>query len=430
MNVHGLKALKLVFLCSVIVSFVQVSLYRTIVLNAKHSQETRYPWKLETRDTENEAFPQEHGRVAVNTSGILQEKTPTTRVDVHFEGDARVCNLHVGISEYHRFVEITSNLSDWSYNKRLTCPMLNIKNRINTTRMKLVVRCHKDVVSANLKPTNSTDDIQKVQPGDNCLRMFVQKCCSDSLRVPNVVHYVWFNKKELSFFEFVSFMSTLRFVRPCAIFIHGNMLPSGNYWNFIVNMYPNIVHVVRMVKATLFGNKVHYVEHNGDIWRIKALQRFGGIYMDTDTLLVKPIEPLRKYPCTLSRQTKNRTVSSAFIMSERNATFIREWYELYIIYYVNDSYTYNAMMYPSYLANGKPEIIHIEYGTISRPDEQLRDVIFNTNTGWSNIYGMHLFVRSYINYSEFVDENNVKNFNTTVGAICRHILFGNKQLCT
>jgi hypothetical protein len=249
--------------------------------------------------------------------------------------------------------------------------------------------------------------------------------------VPNVVHYVLYNKRELTFIDFVSFISVLRFVRPCVILIHGNIIPSGNYWNFILKLYPNIVHVFREVKQTLFGQKVKFIEHFGDVWRIKALLRFGGIYLDTDTLLVKPIEPLRRFPCTMSRQSNNvtQTLVSAFIMAERNVSFVRAWYDWYKVYYVNSSYAYNAMMYPSLLAGRKPGLIHIEYGTVSRPDNQFRDIIFNTNTNWANIYGMHLYVKSYRGYTKYIDENSIKTFNATVGAICRHILYGNKDLC-
>ena len=367
---------------------------------------------------------------AVTASRILQEAKPSPVETSEVKVISKTCNPRSELSDYHRFAPITSNLSDWTYNKRRICPVLKIEGRKSTTRQKFVIFCENGFAYKTLTPTNSSADIQHFNPGDNCLYRFVNQCCSSTLPVPNVVHYVLYNKKELTFFEFVSFISVLRFVRPCVIMIHGNSVPSGLYWNFIINLYPNIVHVYRDVKPTLFDQKVTFIEHFSDVWRVKALLRFGGIYLDADTLLVKQIETLRRFPCTMSRQNSNKTIGSAFIMAERNATFIRAWFDWYKFYYVNSSYTYNAMMYPSYLANRKPGLIHIEYGTIARPDGQRRATVYNTNTNWSNIYGMHLFVKSYRSYSKYIDENNVKNFNSTVGAICRHILFGNKELCS
>jgi hypothetical protein len=306
---------------------------------------------------------------------------------------------------------------------------LNIDSKIKSIKQKFVINCEADVAYAYLNSTKSPRNIQQFSPDDKCLRKYVDKCCSDSLPVPNVTHYVWYNQRKLSFFHFVSFISVLRFMRPCVILINGNIIPSGNYWKFILDLYPNIVHVFREITSTLFGKKVKFIEHVSDIWRLEALLRFGGIYLDTDTVLVKPIDTLRRFPCTMFRQTKNKTIGSAFIMAERNATFIREWYNWYALYYINSSYTYNAMQYPSGLARWKADLIHIEYGTVSRPDRQVGVIIFHTNTNWANIYGIHLYVKSFRKLSKYLDENSVKSFNTTVGALCRHILYGNKELC-
>ena len=73
----------------------------------------------------------------------------------------------------------------------------------------------------------SPSDIERVQFGDKCLEKVIDKCCKDDKHVPNVVHYVWYTKKELTFFNFISFMSVLRFMKPCLKLIHGDSVPYG-----------------------------------------------------------------------------------------------------------------------------------------------------------------------------------------------------------
>lgn len=361
-----------------------------------------------------------------NSSAVAVKNQPTATRHTPMKSEA--CSFYGEMAELNLSTKAPSYFSDWSYKNRLVCPDLNLK-QMQKTRKKLLLTCSKDQVFVNLVETNATDEVHQVRPDDKCLSMYIGQCCSDAFPVPNVVHYVWYNKKRLSFFEFVSFVSTIRFVRPCAILIHGDSLPEGIYWNFIKSLYPNIVHVVRKVPELLFGKEIRYVEHIADAWKISSLISFGGIYMDTDMLLVKPIEPFRHNPCTLARHAENSTISPGFIMAERNASFLQEWLHWYKFYYVNDSFTYNSMTYPQLLSLRIPEDVYVADGMMSRPNGQVGDVIYMTNTDWSGIFGMQLHSKLYIGKVGLIDESNVRIYNTTVGALCRHILFGNKELC-
>ena len=37
------------------------------------------------------------------------------------------------------------------------------------------------------------------------------------------------------------------------------------------------------------------------VFSLKILHEMGGIYLDLDTLVVRPFEDLRKYPCVIGR---------------------------------------------------------------------------------------------------------------------------------
>ena len=106
--------------------------------------------------------------------------------------------------------------------------------------------------------TLSTEDIDQVQFGDKCLEKVIDNCCKDDRHILNVVHYVWYTKKELEFFHFVSFMSVLRFMKPCLILIHGNSVPYGKYLNYFVSISPNIILVDRTRPTNIFGKKLAF----------------------------------------------------------------------------------------------------------------------------------------------------------------------------
>lgn len=420
---HVLRTLKLFFLFSIAVSCVQILLYRTIVLNAKHAFESRFPLQpgnieVRVQDVSEEKY----------SGGELKvEREIQTTTTSHVEAQPKACSLYGEMSQHYPLAQTPSDMSDWTTSKRAECPQLNVKQE-RKTRLKLIFVCNKMEVFANLVHTNETNDVFQVRPDDKCLSLLVSQCCTGALPVPNVVHYVWFEKRNLSFFEFVSFMSTIRFVRPCVILIHGDSLPEGKFWDYILSIFPNIVHVERKVPNFLFGKSVKYKEHIVDAWRIKSLIKFGGIYMSTDTFLVKSIDQLRRFSCTISKHPESKAISPAIVMAERNVTFLQDMLQWFKIHYDSEKYTYSPMTDPQFFSNPLPGNVHVEKGTLSRPRGQEGNVIFTTNTNWSNIYGMHLNSKTYP-ITELIETSNIRYLNTTVGALCRHILFGNKEIC-
>ena len=119
----------------------------------------------------------------------------------------------------------------------------------------------------------STDQIEQVQFGSQCLIDVVDACCNDNKNVPNVAHFIWYGAQELGYFQFLTFMSLLRFMQPCLILIHGNAIPHGKYWDYFKSLTPNIIHVNRTRPVKIFGHSLAHREHASDLMRIEALQR-------------------------------------------------------------------------------------------------------------------------------------------------------------
>ena len=156
----------------------------------------------------------------------------------------------------------------WNFQQMVKCPQFDI-SRYPESRQKVSLNCEKEP-TLMLSTTRSTDDIFSVNFGDKCLERFIDRCCTGDKAVPNVVHYVWYSKKEFGFFDFVSFMSVHRFIKPCLFLVHGDELPIGKYWNYLVNISPNIIHVKREIPQIVFGKKLEFKEHSSDIMRIEA----------------------------------------------------------------------------------------------------------------------------------------------------------------
>ena len=163
-----------------------------------------------------------------------------------------------------------NDMTDWSFQRKVQCPKFYL-SKYPTIRPRVSLSCDSNNPQLTVTHTTSTHDVDEVEFGNKCLNDVIQRCCLGDQQVPNVVHYIWYSDKELGYFQFLSFMSALRFMKPCLFLIHGNYLPKGEYWDHFISVSPNVIHVKRSKPKSVFGHKLSYEEHASDVMRIEAL---------------------------------------------------------------------------------------------------------------------------------------------------------------
>lgn len=353
--------------------------------------------------------------VIVNTS--VQERITRT-----YNGP---CKMPEGWRSETLSSKTTSNMNDWSYFKVKKCPKFYIAD-YPKIYWAISLQCNGEKPSIVSHTSQSSSDIFQIPFEDKCLVDFIQNCCMENRLVPNVVHYVWYSRTHMNFLHFLSFMSSVRFVKPCLILIHGPYIPYGRYWDYFVRVFPNIIHVKRNHTSIVGRNKLAFPEHGSDVMRIEALKVYGGLYLDWDEVILQSVDKFRDYDVTMGIETvRYEQMGSQFVMAKPKAGFLKLWHRSYFEDY-RPNWTYNALVIPYKIARQLPDIIHVEGNSFSRPDWFGRDLIFDKNINWADNYAMHLYSRWY---KHIINERTIGLTNTTLGSISRHILFGNKELC-
>ena len=67
----------------------------------------------------------------------------------------------------------------------------------------------------------------------------------------------------------------------------------------------------------------------------------GGVYVDTDMLLLRPVDHLLRYPLTMGLVDNNTGMGNALILAARGSVFLKQWYEGYKDFQV-DNFHYNG----------------------------------------------------------------------------------------
>ena len=153
-------------------------------------------------------------------------------------------------------------------------------------------------------------------------------CHSTSAEVPNIVHFILLDA-EFGFMFWLAVRSAIVYAKPERIQIYTTMskksLHTQNCWLRRVVEDKPLVHVTYLswtnFPSRIRNYKIRNLAHFSDWLRLAVLWEQGGIYMDTDAILVKPLDPLMYSHAVVSRQATGRPGNGMFVVRP-NSCFV------------------------------------------------------------------------------------------------------------
>lgn len=174
--------------------------------------------------------------------------------------------------------------------------------------------------------------------------------------IPEILHFVFgmapdFGGKPFSLVHYLSVRSAVELNRPSAAVLHYQYEPSGEWWE---RAKPLLTLNKITAPESIRGNTLYHVAHKADVVRLQALQQSGGIYLDLDTISVRPLRDLFHHSFIIGQelkvihQPKNwrqqlkkslglvkttkegaTGLCNAVLLSEKNSAFAGLWLEEY-----------------------------------------------------------------------------------------------------
>lgn len=211
--------------------------------------------------------------------------------------------------------------------------------------------------------------------------------------IPNVLHFVFgmakdFGGKPFSLSHYLAIKSAVETNKPETSWFHYEYEPSGEWWQKAKPLL-----TLNKIKAPekFMGRPIFHVAHKADVVRLLSLNETGGIYLDLDTICVRPLTPLlgytfvigeefsapyqpknfrqkmkyyiRKKTGRLNKQTETSTgLCNAVLLSEKKSDFISRWLQEYKTFRSagRDKYwNEHSVRIPQQLAKDYPETVKI-----------------------------------------------------------------------
>lgn len=184
--------------------------------------------------------------------------------------------------------------------------------------------------------------------------------------IPNLLHVVFglapdFGGRPFSLVHALALRSAMDLNRFDATLVHCAHEPTGPLWN---DLRPRLEVVPVTPPTEVFGRPVRRIEHQADLVRLDALLRHGGVYLDLDTISVRPLAPLFDHACVLGREetpgSRIRGLCNAVILAEPGSAFLARWRDAYRTF-DGDYWHVHSVVVPRLLADRAPAgEVHLE----------------------------------------------------------------------
>jgi mannosyltransferase OCH1-like enzyme len=155
---------------------------------------------------------------------------------------------------------------------------------------------------------------------------------NSKLIVPNIVHLIYNDYTFIKFTDMINIFSIHFNQRPDRIYLHcDNCSFYGKYWNQVNEKLEHVIYIHQIPKhKTIYHQKIGWIQHRGDFWRILILMHYGGIYLDNDLFVVNSLDEYRCYEMALGRESNGKDIiGSQVLIAHKNARFLRAWLEGY-----------------------------------------------------------------------------------------------------
>lgn len=181
-------------------------------------------------------------------------------------------------------------------------------------------------------------------------------------RVPPIIHFVLISnprKIRYSLIHYLALRAAFLRLNPAAIYLHVDIEPTSTpYWLLMKPMISKLVIWKNTESVPNTDLKMKMPEHRSDVLRIRLLQKYGGIYFDSDIVALKSFDDLLGNPQQIVLgQESEKSLGNGLIISGKRSKFLKLWMDVYRNDLKDEIWGYNSVLVAKTLSLKYPDTI-------------------------------------------------------------------------
>ena len=133
-----------------------------------------------------------------------------------------------------------------------------------------------------------------------------KECINDAGPIPRIVHFLKLDGGVFTVREWISVMSARKFIKPKRIVMYSaGKINDSCWWRRTLPFVEHHILPREVLIKKLNGVPLQYLAHQSDFVRNSLLYHVGGVYADTDMIIVQPMDDLLKdHQAVVSREDR------------------------------------------------------------------------------------------------------------------------------
>lgn len=277
--------------------------------------------------------------------------------------------------------------------------------------------------------------------------------------IPNIFHFIYFTPanapaKIFPLSYYLAVKSAIEVNKPAEAIFHFDREPVGEWWEKIK---PSITLHQMEAPEYFMGRKLIHPAHKADVVRLLSLKETGGVYLDLDTICVKPLTDFLHHQFVIGQELKapytpknkrqeikyairkklglvkpveNESVfCNGVLLSEKDSAFVNLWLDEYKTFRSKGRDKYwneHSSNIPEKLAKQFPQLITItgpysfHYPLYTKEGLQS---MFESVTEFPGSYVHHIWESfSWNDYLSHLTAENITRRDTTYNLLARKYL--------
>lgn len=237
--------------------------------------------------------------------------------------------------------------------------------------------------------------------------------------IPNIIHFIWLRgrlDRPWSYINTCCVRAAHAIQKPDKIILWSDRDAPAEI--------ADIVELRPIEKQSLVGvSDLEYAQYRSDLARLFILQQHGGIYLDTDMLLVQPLDDLRGNEFVAGVESDD-AICGAALMAKPGARFIQLWLDAFSDGLATGIWAYQCVNTPHEIAIRRPDLITLLPRTTFAPFDFSNNWLFDPATPSipSDCRGLHVWETFWRDYLGHVTPSYVRESNSLFARMVREVL--------